>query len=220
MIEDVCVSGQNSIQGDRPLQAVSEDRLGFRQIASRIVTSLVDHASDGGLVVGIDGAWGTGKSSLLFLIEDELGKLEAKRRPTIINFRPWLVGQRDTLLASLFSTLSTQINSVAAEAGNATGISVEKAKAAAEALRKFTEGLGRFGSFVEFAGDASGFAPVKLIGKGIKAAGGAFGKKPAARPLPELKHNLVQSLKDLGHRFIVTIDDVDRLEPSEVLEVL
>ena len=220
MIDDIGASRENSIQGDRPLQAVGEDRLGFRRIASRIVTSLVDHASDGGLVVGIDGAWGTGKSSLLFLIEDELGKLEAKRRPTVINFRPWLVGQRDTLLASLFSTLSTQINSVAAEAGNATGVSVEKAKAAAEALRKFTEGLGRFGSFVEFAGDASGFAPVKLVGKGIKAAGGAFGRKSAVRPLPELKNNLVRALKDLGHRFIVTIDDVDRLEPSEVIEVL
>lgn len=220
MIGNIDASRENGIQGDRALQAGDEDRLGFRQIAARIATSLVDHASDGGLVVGIDGAWGTGKSSLLFLIEDELGKLDAKHRPTVINFRPWLVGQRDTLLASLFSTLSTQINKVAAEAGNATGVSVEKAKAAAEALRMFTEGLGRFGSVVEFAGDASGFAPVRWAGKGMKTVGGAFGKKAAARPLPELKDNLVRSLRDLGHRFIVTIDDVDRLEPSEVIEVL
>jgi len=125
---------------------------------------------------------GTSKSSLLFLIEDELGKLDAKHRPTVINFRPWLVGQRDTLLASLFSTLSTQINKVAADAGDATGVSVEKAKAAAEALRKFIEGLGRFGSFVEFAGDASGIGPVKWFGKGMKSAGAAAAKKAATRP--------------------------------------
>lgn len=217
---DMSQSQHIGIKGDRALQVGDEDRLGFRKIAARIATSLVDHASDGGLVIGIDGAWGTGKSSLLFLIEDELGKLDAKHRPTVVNFRPWLVGQRDTLLASLFSTLSTQINKVASEAGNATGVSIEKAKAAAEALRKFTEGLGRFGSVVEFAGDASGVVPMSWAGKGIKAIGGAFEKKAAVRPLPELKANLVRSLEELGHRFIVTIDDVDRLEPSEVIEVL
>lgn len=212
-------SQHSGIKGDRALQAGDEDRLGFRQIAARIATSLVDHASDGGLVIGIDGAWGTGKSSLLFLIEDELSKLEAKQRPTVINFRPWLVGQRDTLLASLFSTLSTQINKVAAEAGNATGVSLEKAKAAADALRMFTEGLSRVGSFVEFAGDASGFVWATWAGKGLKAVKG-IGKKSEARPLPELKGKLVRALEDLGHRFIITIDDVDRLEPSEVIEVL
>jgi hypothetical protein len=210
----------SGIRGDRALQAGDEDRLGFRQIAARIAIALVDHASDDGLVIGIDGAWGTGKSSLLFLIEEELGKLDAKHRPTVVNFRPWLVGQRDALLADLFGTLATQINKVAAEAGDATGISIEKAKAAAEALRKFTDRLGRVGSLVEFAGDASGIKSVGWIGKGLKALGGAAGKKFANQPLPELKENLVRSLKDLGHRFIVTIDDVDRLEPSEVIEVL
>lgn len=210
----------NGIKGDRALQAGDEDRLGFRQIAARIATSLVDHASNDGIVIGIDGAWGTGKSSLLFLIEDELGKLDVKQRPTVINFRPWLVGQRDTLLASLFSTLLAQINKVAAQAGDATGVSVEKARAAAEALRKFTDGLARFGSFVEFAGDASGIVPVKWFGRGMKSAGKATEKKAETPPLPELKENLVRSLKELGHRFVVTIDDVDRLEPSEVIEVL
>lgn len=211
---------QNGIKGDRALRPGDEDRLGFRQIAARIATSLVDHASNDGIVIGVDGAWGTGKSSLLFLIEDELGKVHVKQRPTVINFRPWLVGQRDTLLASLFSTLLAQINKVAAEAGDATGVSVEKAKAAAEALRRFTDGLARFGSFVEFAGDASGIAPVKWFGIGIKSAGKAAEKKVETAPLPELKDNLVRSLKELGHRFVVTIDDVDRLEPSEVIEVL
>ncbi len=210
----------DGIKGDRALQSGDEDRLGFRQIAARIATSLVDHASDGGLVVGVDGAWGTGKSSLLFLIEDELGKLDENQRTTVINFRPWLVGQRDALLADLFGTLATQINKVAAEAGDTTGVSIEKAKAAADAVRNFMEGLGRFGSVVEFAGEATGIAPLKLIGTGIKSAEAAAKKNAAARPLPELKDKLVQSLKDLGHRFIVTIDDVDRLEPSEVIEVL
>lgn len=213
-------NNHSKIKGDRALQAGDEDRLRFRQIAARIATSLVDHASDGGLVIGINGSWGTGKSSLLYLIEEELAKFDTALRPTVINFRPWLVGHRDTLLASLFSTLSAQINKIAADAGDGSVDRAQRAKAAAEALRKFTEALGRFGSVVEFAGDVGGFAPVKWFGKGMKSIKGVFGNKPDARPLADLKDDLVRSLKKLGHRFIITIDDVDRLEPSEVIEVL
>lgn len=208
------------ITGDRALQAGDQDRLGFREIAARIAMSLVDHASDSGLVVGIDGAWGSGKSSLLYLIEDELKKLDKRKRPTIINFRPWLVGNRDALLADMFSMLAHEINKVAAEAGDATGVSKEKAKAAAEAFRKFAEGIGRVAGLVEIAGEATGLGPAKWAGKGIKALGDLGKKKSAQASLPSLKSKLVATLKDLGHRFIVTIDDVDRLEPSEVIEVL
>ena len=84
-------SPHSGIQGDRALQAGDEDRLGFRQIAARIATSLVDHASDGGLVVGINGAWGTGKSSLLSI----LGLIEQPSRG-----RYWLDGQEVVPLCS------------------------------------------------------------------------------------------------------------------------
>nr|WP_274380632.1 P-loop NTPase fold protein [Oleomonas cavernae] len=44
--------------------------------------------------------------------------------------------------------------------------------------------------------------------------------KSAPPQLSELKDKLVRSLRDLGHRFVITIDDVDRLEPGEVIEIL
>ncbi|WFE89839.1 P-loop NTPase fold protein [Roseibium porphyridii] len=210
----------NSVAGDRPLGAGGEDKLGFRDVARRIAQSLVDHASDKGLVIGIEGAWGSGKSSLLFLIEDELAKLPQAQRPSVINFRPWLVGNRDALLANLFESLAKEINLVALRAGDASGISKEKAKAAGEALRKFVSALGSAGSAVELAGDAIAFAPLKWIGKGLRVAGSWAKGKSADPPLDVLKDRLVKSLRDLGHRFIITIDDVDRLEPAEVIEVL
>ena len=62
--------------------------------------------------------------------------------------------------------------------------------------------------------------PIKWFGKGIKAAGELVGKKPALPPLSDLKDKLGKSLRELGHRFIITIDEVDRLEPAEVVEIL
>jgi hypothetical protein len=208
-----------SVKGDR-LSSGDEDKLGFREVAERIATSLVDRSSEDGLVIGVEGAWGSGKSSLLFLIGDELGKLPKHQQPTIINFRPWLIGNRDALITSLFDELSRKLDQVALSAGDATRISVTKAKEAGEALRSFMNGLSRAGAVMEFAGEALGIGPLKLVGKGAKAAGDAAGKKPAPPPLSELKDKLVKSLRDLGHRFVITIDDVDRLEPTEAIEIL
>lgn len=209
-----------AISGDRPLEVGGADRLGFSDVAARIATSLVDHASDKGLVIGVDGKWGSGKSSLLYLIEDELKKLPPERQPSIINFRPWVIGNRDTLLASLFGALSDEMNRVELAAGDATGISKQKAKDAAEAFRKFVGGLGRAGAAIELLGDAVAFAPLSWLGKGVAAAGEAVEGKPPEPPLSELKDKLVKALEELDHRFIISIDDVDRLEPAEAIEIL
>jgi hypothetical protein len=209
-----------SIKGDRALGSGYEDKLGFREVAERIANSLVDRASEDGLVIGVEGAWGSGKSSLLFLIGDELGKLPKALQPTIINFRPWLIGNRDALISSLFGELSQQLDQVALNAGDATRISVTKAKEAGEALRSFMNGLSRAGPVIEFFGKASGIGLVEMAGTGVKALGEATGKQPESPPLSELKDKLVKSLRDLGHRFVITIDDVDRLEPAEVIEIL
>ena len=76
-----------SVKGDRALSSGDKDKLGFREVARRIATSLVDRASEDGLVIGVDGAWGSGKSSLLFLIGDELGKLAKDRELTASGIR-------------------------------------------------------------------------------------------------------------------------------------
>ena len=208
------------IKGDRALGSGDEDKLGFREVAKRIAMSLVDRASEDGLVVGVEGSWGSGKSSLLFLIEDELGRLPKPQRPTVISFRPWLIGNRDALIAGLFGELARELEQVANNDVDATWVSTAKAKEAVVALRSFMGALGQFGSAIEVAGDASGIGPVKYLGKFVKVGGELFTKKPAAPQLSVLKDKLVNSLRELGHRFVITVDDVDRLEPQEVLEVL
>jgi predicted KAP-like P-loop ATPase len=65
-----------------------------------------------------------------------------------------------------------------------------------------------------------GLGLVKLSGKAVKAVGELADEKPTPPQLSELKHKLARSLRELGHRFIITIDDVDRLEPAEVIEIL
>jgi hypothetical protein len=210
----------SSIKGDRALGSGDDDKLGFRDVAKRIATSLVDRGFQDGLVVGIEGAWGSGKSSLLFLIGDELALLPESQQPSVINFRPWMIGDRDALVTSLFEELSSKLDGVALSAGDATPTYKTKAEQASEALRSFMNALSSTGALIEVMGDASGLIPVKLLGRGVKALGDISNRDSPSPQLSALKDNLVQSLRDLDHRFVVTIDDVDRLEPSEAIEVL
>jgi predicted KAP-like P-loop ATPase len=207
------------VKGDRALRRGDSDKLGFRGIASRIATSLIDHASDNGLVVGIEGAWGSGKSSLLCLIEEELEKLPQGQKPTLINFRPWLVGDRDALLANLLTSLISGVDQVSQESGGTSGITAKQAKVAVEALRNFTAGICKAGDAVEVLGDAAALPLFKWIGKFMKFLLKHLGK-PAPTSLVELKDKLVKSLSELQHRFIITIDDLDRLDSREAIEVL
>ena len=81
-------------------------------------------------------------------------------------------------------------------------------------------GLSKTGAAIEVVGDASGWLPAKWFGKGVKAVGDITNSDSAPPQLSVLKDKLVQTLRDLDHRFIITIGDVDRLEPTEVIEIL
>ena len=139
----------NGVKGDRALSEGESDRLGFRGVAQQIAMALVDNASEDGLVVGVEGAWGSGKSSLLFLIVEEFNKLPKERRPTTIDFRPWIIGNRHKLISSLFGEISGQLEYMVFERGNTTSAQMVKAKAAAQAFREFMVRLSPTGTLFE-----------------------------------------------------------------------
>lgn len=212
------VGNSAEVAGERALREGEKDRLGFAEVANRIANSIIDRASKDGLVIGIDGEWGSGKSSLLHLIERSLGQLPEDKRPTIVNFRPWLVGDRDALLTTLFSDLAKKIAHVHSSRGNATPETILKAKKAAEAVRSFGNALTRTGEFLEAV---DGVAPsAGWWGKIIGGLGQFLDKEPETPDLAALKDKITEDLRELDHRFIITVDDVDRLEPKEVIEVL
>lgn len=210
------------IQGERSLREGDVDRLGFAEVADRIASAIVDRASAEGLVIGLDGEWGSGKSSLLHLIERSLRSLPEAQQPSIISFRPWLLGKRDALLAGLFGELAEKIAAVASARGDGAKATVQKAKQTAETVRRFARALGRAGEFIE-AGEVI-FVPLGTGGRFLRGLGTLAEQKKEdgeeERDLAALKDKITADLRTLGHRFIVTVDDVDRLEPEEVLEVL
>lgn len=187
-------------------------------MATALAHNILAQVPTPGLVIGLEGAWGSGKSSLLNLTLVELRNLAATQPVKVLEFRPWLIGDRDELLHSLFSDLAKVIDSIEADNGDITRQSISKGKEVGDTVRKFAARLDAPGKLITAAGLL--FPGAQAAGEVIQAIAAAAQVEQAGPALSEMKDKVATSLEALGVPIIVTIDDVDRLEPDEVLELL
>jgi hypothetical protein len=155
----------------------------------------------------VEGAWGAGKSSLVNLALEEL--FGQKDGPRVVKFAPWLVGNRNELLAQLFSDLEPVIlESVPATDRDET-------KAILGRYAQVSSGLAALADLAEIGGLPWAGLTAKIFRKsGDKAA------ELSENSLGELNEDLREKLKKLNHPIIVFVDDLDPLEPTEAAEVL
>ena len=206
-----------TFHGDRPIQSEDEDRFGFAALADRIADSLTTQAADKGFVFGLEGKWGSGKSSLLALVLKRLSGMEAAKVASV-EFRPWLIGDRDQLLAALFEDLAKAIAGLEYASGDATGTTKITAKSVAEQVKSFARHLGPVG---KLAGVAGLFVPgASMVGDVFEKLAAAAAEQADGPTLVAQKEKLSEALLKLDCRIVVAIDDVDRLEPREVAELL
>lgn len=96
-------SPQENRQGQHPDRAIGhedEDRYGFTHIATELARAVKEIGRKGSAVIGIEGAWGTGKTSLLNLLRTALDK-QQEARTFVLTISPWLDGSDTPLVASL-----------------------------------------------------------------------------------------------------------------------
>lgn len=208
---------QPIFHGDRPIQSEPEDQFGFSALAGRVAEALTTQAAGKGFVFGLEGKWGSGKSSLLALTLLKLRAMDPVK-VAAIEFRPWLIGDRDQLLAALFEDLAKSIANLEHAAGDATGTTAIAAKDVAEQVKSFARHLGPLG---KLAGVAGLFVPgASLAGDVIDKIVAAASEESDGPTLVAQKEKLADALEKLDCRIVVAIDDVDRLEPKEVAELL
>src|SRR5690606_7194714 len=92
--------------------------------------------------IGLEGQWGSGKSSLVNLIIHELGQLEDSGIPTVVKFEPWLIGSRDALISSFFEELARTTGQMRHSKGDATAISIQTAGDLSKKLRRYAGYVG------------------------------------------------------------------------------
>ena len=178
-----------SPQADQPIAYAAEDRLGrgaFARRAAQVVGEV--QGMEDSSVLGLAGPWGSGKSSLINLICEEIGEPWQVCRANM-----WAPPDVAGLLAELFATIRSALPDGGA-AGRARALFAEYAKLAVPAL-----------SIVPVVGDAAEGIAANIV------------DYRADRPMSQVFEQLSAQLRRLGLRVLVVLDDVDRLQPDELL---
>ncbi len=90
-----------AITVDRPITCKAEDRLGRVPFAARLAAAIAKWMDDDGLVIGLYGSWGSGKTSVKNLIVKELASYGTDT-PEILEFNPWQWSGHNDVSAAFF----------------------------------------------------------------------------------------------------------------------
>ena len=95
---------------DAPIKHQEEDLLHRRNFAKRLGKSLLDMKTNDGYCIGLFGPWGSGKSSVINMVLEEINTLSSGKEcaPIIMYFNPWNFSSSEQLLRQYFLMLSKQ----------------------------------------------------------------------------------------------------------------
>ncbi|MGX1202242.1 KAP family P-loop NTPase fold protein [Marinobacter sp. MBR-105] len=208
---------------DRALEDEAKDKFGFVGIAKRLAPPIIEAAKGEGMVIGLEGRWGSGKTSLLNFLRAEL---QASKKSGIhtITIAPWLNGDTSSLVLSLLEPMAAVLkqkeDELAESYGEGQSATKERVAEVGRLLRAYgPKTARRIASLANVAG---------YVLPGAQAIGGALAASASAAdeifdvgPTPsELKQELAVKIQELNVGFIVILDDLDRLEPEQAVEVV
>lgn len=209
----------STIHSDLPVKSRKEDIFSFASSAKEVVDHIFKDQQPESLVVGLSGAWGSGKTSYLNLIENQLNGYKTNGKSVItLRYVPWRVKNRETLLSSFLPML---INRISEEAAKDPSLST--------ALRKGLKSAKKYAKFLEIIETGlkplakwmpkSSSSSVEVILDLTKVLRTVF--EPATIPdIERLHQEAYEALEKLKIPVLVTIDDIYRLEPTEIVELL
>lgn len=200
-------------------QPATIDAFGRKAFAGALARSLCLPAHAPGLIVGLEGEWGVGKSTLINFVKAALAGGDQK--VLLVEFNPWLTSGSDGLVDVLLSQLASAVGQTSTLAQAEVGINAgQKLLSYVALLRhlkylKYVPGLGWAGTLMEDAGDAAVDAAVEGSSAGTEAL------RDIEKLLPNLdigrrKEEVVAALTELDLSIVVVVDDIDRLVRDEI----
>ena len=190
------LDSQDSYIIDDPVNTKDDDRLERYPIAERIVKTIVSRKDPSSFVLGIYGAWGEGKSTVLNFVDNIFDK-EHKNSVCCIKFNPWYFRDEDQLLTNFFGLLASKLDG---------GIILNR------------ERIGKYSK--DYLAKLIPPTTLKLVGVDLGEMFNRWGGLLSEVSLDERKKNLENFLEDEKKKIVIIIDDVDRLDKDEIQTVL
>jgi hypothetical protein len=179
---------------DNPRSEPEEDAFNRWPFSKRLADTIAEFDTNNGApVIGIFGKWGYGKSTVLNYVKRELETTHSDK-VVVFEFNPWLFTNEDELIAAFLIGLTSTLEKSLGNAWKEFGKLLEK-------------GSGLFGM-------------IPFIGSGAQKFTETVGKELAKDPLKSQRQRAVEIMRSATRTVVVLIDDLDRLDPQQVLTML
>lgn len=185
---------------DAPITSSDDDDLGRAPVAHDFAESIRELDASQGLVVGILGPWGHGKSSFINLMREQF---ETEPALTVIDFNPWMFSGSNQLVNFFFTEIGAELNVR----------NKSRFGKAADWLAQYAGILKPISQFIPFPGAAA-------AGEATAAAlTGLADTTNADRSAKKVREEITKELTALAQPIVVVIDDIDRLTTLEIREI-
>lgn len=168
----------------------------FEQIINQIYSLISSdklNLKESSQAICLDGLWGSGKTSLMNIVEEKVKKGITNQATPWVNFSPWSFNNGDELIRDFFKNINSVLQDNFGENLN-TDLGIY-----AQIITPSTEFLGLPPSFGEL---------IKRL---------PFFKN---KDLKDIKESIKNKLKNLDRKIVIVIDDLDRLEYEEAILTL
>ena len=190
---------------DEAIRDPGDDLFAVDPFAKIIAKCIMEIPNPYGSVVAINGAWGSGKSSAINLVLHHLEQ-SGEAKPTTIPFQPWRYRTEDALAVAFLRELHLGLRPALSDS--------EKAQAAMKQLAARVSLTG------PLLGSAVGMIAGSLAGQAAEGALNLLGDVLPTDDCDEaLQGTVAKALRKSRHRFLVVVDDIDRLAPEEALTI-
>lgn len=189
---------------DRPINTIEQDLLGRSTFSNQLGKAVYEYKGIDGLVIGIFGKWGSGKTSVINMMIQEINKLAEHddNKPMIMKFAPWNYSDKDNLISLFFQNLKHKINIQDNE----------------DLKNKVGKALN------DYSGVFDALSLVPVVGSGAAAVLKTLAQAQGTNmmqcaDLDRTREILEQELIKAKKKFIIVIDDIDRLTNSQIRDV-
>jgi predicted KAP-like P-loop ATPase len=189
------------ISNDNPISEPKDDLFGVDPFAQAVAKGIENLSTPEGTVLALTGAWGSGKSSAVNLVVHHLKSVENLE---VISFNPWWYSSEDLLTKAFFQHLYAGLGKSLSEKGRAIILALSKKVLNAGTVISTVANFFTFGL---------GGAAAK------EAASAAADFIKAGRTAEQEVKLLGKELGEQQKRFLIVIDDIDRLTPEQTLLV-
>ena len=204
---------------DQPLQKGAADSLNIKDYA--VTLANIIHSCETPMTIGIQGEWGSGKTSLMHLIETSMDTditiatsgRGLNKSGSSVNRIIWINTWEHSLLKSPEQCLISILEEIIDEIASVDG-SLKAAQAAKGALTALARGAVRVGATMAF-GRVGGDVANEIVGA------------PTSNSVKQLRSSLTSIISDIVlnksvdvQKFVIIVDDLDRLEPTMAVSIL